>query len=341
MRAAVVGVLLGVAVASLQLPTTRLSPANGVLNEPFRARSLNHLIEQQRLVKELSDGRILIEDDGRKFLGDLQSGLVVPLSDVGSGTLVSLTGDSSIVAYPGEWKFLVGTRIVGVLPLTNPIVSYAKENMAGLRGADSKGFIYLMIGQIKRGDSFPVMRIDRATGERDVMTKLWPGRQLHGAVCVNYERDVIAADGWIAVLRANPYRVDWLSPNRQWTLGAPIPTPAVRVTAAEKQVYLAWEGKDRKQLPQVPANELEWPETMCPWHSGYEPLATLDGKVVVYRVPTTGGPATRYDVVNHRGQLERQFVMAANEAIIGFGRASVYVVTTDGGTQKISRHPWP
>lgn len=78
---------------------------------------------------------------------------------------------------------------------------------------------------------------------------------------------------------------------------------------------------------------------MCPWIGGYGPILTPDDKLLVYRVPTTQAPATRYDVVNRRGQVERQIALPESDAILGFGRKSVFVVTTKGEEQTIRRHP--
>ncbi len=81
---------------------------------------------------------------------------------------------------------------------------------------------------------------------------------------------------------------------------------------------------------------------MPPWTIGYEPVASPDGKLLVYRVPTADFPDTRYDVINRRGELERQVTMTANEKILGFGAKSVYVtVTAKDGGQNVERHPWP
>ena len=84
-----------------------------------------------------------------------------------------------------------------------------------------------------------------------------------------------------------------------------------------------------------------WPATVCPWVGWYAPIPTPDGKLVVYRVPTSEAPGTRYDVIDRQGRVERQIAMPASEAILGFGGKSVYVVTTENDTQTISRHPWP
>lgn len=122
--------------------------------------------------------------------------------------------------------------------------------------------------------------------------------------------------------------------------GPPIPTRAVAVTDAEKRTYHAWEGRDRDRIfPDMELKDIEWPKTMCPWHAGYQPMEMPDGRVMIFRVPNTAMPATRYDVINRRGVVERQIAMAPNAAIIGFGKRSVYVRTIDGAIATVSRHP--
>jgi hypothetical protein len=52
-------------------------------------------------------------------------------------------------------------------------------------------------------------------------------------------------------------------------------------------------------------------------------------------------PETRYDIVNRRGVLDGQLVLAPNEHIVGFGATSMYVaVSNDDGIQHLERHPW-
>jgi hypothetical protein len=75
---------------------------------------------------------------------------------------------------------------------------------------------------------------------------------------------------------------------------------------------------------------------------GFSPIASTDGKLLVLRTPSVDFPDTRYDVINHRGELERQLLLAPNEKVIGFGAKSVYVsVTAKDGKQSVERHPWP
>jgi hypothetical protein len=98
----------------------------------------------------------------------------------------------------------------------------------------------------------------------------------------------------------------------------------------------------RGQTPQSPSTISNWPDAVAPWTVGWPPIASPDGKLLVLRTPTADSPETRYDVINRRGELERQVTMPANEHILGFGAKSVYVaVTSRDGTQLVQRHPWP
>jgi len=70
-------------------------------------------------------------------------------------------------------------------------------------------------------------------------------------------------------------------------------------------------------------------------------MATPDGKLLVYRVPTSSTPATRYDVIDRSGRVERQLVLPSSDIIRGFGEKSAYVVTSDSLYHTVKRHPWP
>lgn len=49
----------------------------------------------------------------------------------------------------------------------------------------------------------------------------------------------------------------------------------------------------------------------------------------------------RYDVVDREGRLDAILILPPNEAVVGFGRSSVYVVeTSELDLQRLRRHPW-
>ncbi len=67
-----------------------------------------------------------------------------------------------------------------------------------------------------------------------------------------------------------------------------------------------------------------------------------EGRLVVRRAPDLRVLENRYDLVDREGRLEATLILPANEAIVGFGRNSVYLVETDEfDLQTLRRHPWP
>ena len=67
------------------------------------------------------------------------------------------------------------------------------------------------------------------------------------------EEPILFPDGWVAIARIDPYRVDWRSPDGQWTHGAPLPFTTVRLDAREREAF-ARSHRWARGLP-------TWPET--------------------------------------------------------------------------------
>lgn len=334
-------VVLCASIAHAQAREIRLAPPSEKLSEEFPTSPLNRMLEGPRNMKELVDGRVIFQDVRKVYVADFAANRTSTLNGVQpGGTLIPLSGDSSLYSTDRAWLFLSGINVVGSLQESNPIVAMWKLP-ATLTAADNRGNVYMRVPSQSARDSLPVERIDRMTGARSIVARLFMERARRGAVCPIGEHFVVAPDGWVAVLRANPYRVDWQSPNGQWTRGDPIAYEHVRMDESGKRAYHDWESPDRGRMMSVPESEIEWPEFVCPFHLGYPPIATPDGKILVYRVPTRGPIITQYDVINRLGKIEAQLVMDANQAILGFGTRHVYVFNTSGKTQTISRHPWP
>ena len=105
------------------------------------------------------------------------------------------------------------------------------------------------------------------------------------------------------------------------------------MTRDEKVAALA-----RSDPPRQPEDVQDWPETVPPFLTGFV-MAGPDGRVWIRRTPTRNATGTDYDLVDRNGRLARRLRLAANEAIVGFGRAHAYVVATDDdGLQRLRRH---
>jgi hypothetical protein len=158
------------------------------------------------------------------------------------------------------------------------------------------------------------------------------------------DRALLFPDGWIAVVRLQPYRVDWRRPDGHWVRGPLLPFHPRRVTAQERVWAMTRAyGRALRDTEQLSG----WPEIVPPflsWNRGRAPvlLALPDGRLAIARTPTASDSTNRYDLVDRTGALTAVLRLPPYEAIVGFGARSVYVVATDeDDAQRLRRHPWP
>lgn len=145
-------------------------------------------------------------------------------------------------------------------------------------------------------------------------------------------------DGWLAIVRLDPLRVDWRRNDGVWIRGSELPVPDVPLDARQKQWYLRSTGRDDTMLSG--REDLVWPATIPPFRGTV--IAASDGRVILQRSRDADANYTRYLVVNRRATLDGEISLAAGQRILGFGAAFVVIATTDAdGLQHVSRHPWP
>lgn len=344
----------------------RLQPPDAKLDEEFTILGS---------VRELSDGRVILTDprEMRMVVADLRTGKVEPIGRTGDGPgeyrmpapVRALSGDSSFMAdlLGLRWLLLDGARIVATIPPDAPAILVT----GGLAlGADVNGFVLSTKGppprtgawEYGKGDSTASVRVARATGRADTVAWLRraPGR---GSMTVAADGRVVSSsasrqtltvgeeallftDGWLAVTRLEPYRVDWRAPDGRWIHGAPLPVPLIKLDDREKRASVERTARGSSQPARSPDTIKDWPATLPPYTAASPLTASLDGRLLVMRQRSADHPETRYDVVNRRGILEVVITMPENERILGFGARSVYVVVTDeDGIQRVRRHPWP
>ena len=163
------------------------------------------------------------------------------------------------------------------------------------------------------------------------------------------EEEELFTDGWLAIARLEPYRVDWRAPDGRFVRGPPLPVPVVKLDDREKKAYLDRNAKIIADLQKLPTERQasagreysEFPVTIPPFESN--PLvASADGRLFIRRTLSADHPETRYDVVNRRGLLEGQIALGKNERIVAVSTRSVYVVWKDeDDIERLRRHPWP
>ena len=326
-----------------QVPVIELKRPNGQLNSVFPREPLDETLHFRRTLQELNDGKVLISqaEGDQVILADFFKGTAEVQKAFPSGQLIALPADSTIIKRTTGWHFFSNLRGVGMLSPERTSRIFAADTET-IHAADNSGRL-LIESRPRSGDSIVVSFVDRTTGSRLPIARLWRGlptpQGVFRPVCKQTERFALAPDGWIAILRASPYRVDWRRPTGEWIRGNEIKSSTHPMTAEDRAEYLEWRNRERPALPRDSVRT--WPETTCAWVSGFVPQATPDGSVLVYRVPTSKIHSTMYDVINREGVLIRQLQLPSNEAIVAFGKASVYTVRTTSDGQRFFRYPWP
>lgn len=94
------------------------------------------------------------------------------------------------------------------------------------------------------------------------------------------EQSLLFPDGWIAVTRIEPYRVEWRSPGGGFVRGPPLPWEAPRSDAREKQAYL--ERLRRRAGPDAKLPDVPWADRLAPIRQNAL-LATPEGNLLILR----------------------------------------------------------
>jgi hypothetical protein len=323
-----------------------------------------------RAVRELSDGRVLITDNSsssRLVVADLAAGRVRELGRVGNGPgeyqnppdrLLALPDDSTLLtsgSRPPRWVILHRDQVIESVPMDSRAFLAASNAI----GADANGNVLAnrVIGTTKYDGPYTLqvnaaVRSNRRTGRVDTVATLrgdeMSNRQTGTAARpfmistqANYsvpEQAILFPDGWIAITRLAPYRVDWIAPDGKVTVGPDLGWKPVKVDDREKRAYTV-------RLSKQFGRPLD--HSRSPWAAFVPPIgvklpiASPDGSVVIPRSQWSGMEDVRYDVVDRKGTLLGQIVMADNERIVGFGKDGVYVAVADeDGIERLRKHPW-
>jgi len=352
------------AVEAQRVPSLTLRPATGTLAEEFTVITS---------IRELRDGRVLITDprEPRLVVADFGTGKVESISRKGRGPgeyelvapIKGLAGDSSLLPdmISRRWLLLDGAKVVSTLPPDSPVI----RAMRGyVDGADTLGHFIQHIGlpsragltMITERDSEAVVLFDRATGHADTIARVRPrpvrrerevdadGKTIRATsapvgVLLPEEGAVLFPDGWLAIARVDPFRVDWRRPDGSWVRGRSLDVPLVRMTSREREAFIR-RNRASGAIPSGAPNPA-LPPTIPPFPNRYALLPASDGRVVILRSKSAEMENTRYLVVNRNGGLQGELALPASDRIVGFGRGSVYIVTTDDdGIQRLRRHPW-
>jgi hypothetical protein len=239
--------------ASQTIPARVIAPRDAVLGEVFSGLALSP-------IRELRDGRVIVAENGspppRLMVADFQANTVTPIGRKGPGpdeyeiaaSMDALAGDSTLLrAGQYRWTVLDGARIATTSKPDDRAVLVARGIVLG---ADTLGFVLTYVPRRPGDDSISIALVSRQTGAMTAVARLAvraePGyppppdtqagriRPARGAWKAQ-EVAHLFPDGWVAIARLNPYRVDWRSPDGRWIFGSPLPVSIVNVDEREKR----------------------------------------------------------------------------------------------------------
>ena len=356
---------------------TSLGPATAKLAEEFSGLFS---------ARELSDGRVILTDnrENRIVIADFRANRVVPIGRSGNGPgeyvravqLHPLGGDSSLIVFSTamRWTVIDPRDSLSTLPSTMPVVTFMKQGI--VKGTDASGHLLTsrmpprQPGQLQ--DTSFLLLVTRATMKVDTLARVHGGRSpvpqsmaeidARGELLPAYpvaDMSALALDGWVVVVRNNPYRVEWRAPDGRWTKGATIPDPVIKLDDREKNAFLEARRPRANTTPITmgpgtmapgtgygppppPPRWGYWPEVVPAFTIRSSILVTRHGEVLVQRTPTAALSTPLFDVIDRQGVRQYQLQLPANQRILGFGNGSVYVVTKDNDDiETVSRHAWP
>ncbi len=355
------------ATASAQSRQSLLPPSDSI-GEPF-----SHVGS----LRELSSGRLLVADfkESRLRLTDFDAGRVQDVGRVGSGPdeypavrpLFARGDDSTLMIdrTARRWLLLHRDSILGLVSTADRAFAATKGNVLF---ANARGEYLSTVGRplgspVRPGagelwrDTLDLALYSFLRTERiDTVSTLLsaPRRTSAGEVASDGrprsirfdfpvlrvgEQVLLTRDGWIAIARLDPYRIDWRRPDGRWVAGAVIELVHVPIDRREREFVRARAERAGGRSGE-PRDDALWPSALPPFENS-PMLEAPDGTVLVARLPSARAPERRYDHVDRAGRRLRQFVMAENRRIVGFGRDAVYTVRVDDdGLEWLFKHPW-
>ena len=330
-------------------------------------------------VSELRDGRTLVIDWSERTLSVVSWSPVSvhAMGRTGDGPgeyrspreLLALGNDSTLVTdyQNGKWYVAHRDRLVSALDRSQPM---PRDWGPILSGADTLGHLLVLLGARfpdvrARGrgpnayaDSLVVVLVNRGSGKVDSIAYVRGGfrgiarttKTVAGSV-VHYslinplavgDQAVLFPDGWIAIVYASPYRVEWRSPGGGIVRGDPLPDAKVRVDERVKAQVIADRWPPSPNTPEWRPDEFPgWPAVLPPFLE-YALLALPDGRVAVKKLTVGAGRPVRYDIVDRQGRLSGVLELKRRERLVGVGKGAVYSVFTDTeGSEILRRHAWP
>jgi hypothetical protein len=367
--------VLGSSVVHAQVRSVTIGPATARFAEPFsQVVAVREQSNGEVLVLDGIDLKILrvnLRSGASATVGRSGRGpgeYTLPLS------LLAWRGDSTLaVDMTGGGRALLITS-AGASGSSLPMARSLEGRPLFMRPdvrTDSLGRIYELVmrnpsaGAAEQG----VRRVDRGSGRQDTLGQLslrmrsplvrppsggsapraagassggMEVRRAGGAPPPFFSIDqwAVAADGRIAFVTVNPYRVSYINADGSRVEGPEIAFTPVPISDGLKAEWreamsqpvpaIMSSGQGQMSAGRMPSRFVEpeeWPRELPPFLRNALRFAP-DGMLLIERAMPAGSPQT-FDVVDARGQLTTRVTLPPRTRLVGFGKDGVYTVRID------------
>ena len=321
---------------------------------------------------ELPDGRIVVSDAKTPavLLIDPVSGAVRTLGSVGAnqdqyvrpGGLYAGTDGGALLLDRAQLRVTAISR-AGVLGRTYSIavkgVTGGSDADVDLQRIDHRGFSYFAERNFFGASgtsrpSWPLVRFDPIKQLKEKIadlnqgetTAVTEGNMTRSSAVIGSPADGygVAPDGRVAVVRGDPYRVDWFGVDGKVTRGPEITYDPVPMTDADRAAHKASAGRGASVSVSggsggsLSGIEPRFAATKAPFSPG-DIVVSPDAHVWVMRSRAAAAVDVVYDVFDARGQRVDRLVFPAGSRVVGFGAGSVYIrETAPGGSVTLKKY---
>lgn len=317
--------------------------------------------------RELPDGRVLLTDfrEPAVYVVDLRRRTRTKLGRTGAGPneyrqpggIYSGPGDTLFVLDRGQPRVLLvnsAGAIVGMRSVELRGTSSSSDQDLDFKRVDANARAYFAgersLRSLARGEApqpTPLLRLEPASQRLDTVTTLQPpetrilsaeGNMIRSRTVVFSPQDGwgLAPDGRVAVVRAQPYRIEWISPDGRVTRGPEVAFQAVPVTDADREAFEEQLGSGSPGVAQrgqrvattATSSATLFAATKPPFNHE-EVVVAPDGRVFVMRYLPANAKRVVYDVFDERGARADRIELPERSRIIGFGANAIYVAERD------------
>jgi sugar lactone lactonase YvrE len=322
---------------------------------------------------ELADGRVVISDmrGPAVWTVDPKTGALAKLGSPGAGpdqyvqpggfyqgangaTLLLDRAQARVMLISPQGEF------AGTYSVARKGVTSSSDEDRDRQRLDARGFVYFADRSAsppaRDGEprSMPLLRMEPKTQAIDVIAQLRlpEAKSMDMGNGMTISRGVVGSpgDGWgvtpdgrVAIVRGQPYRVDWITADGKLTQGTNVAFDPIPMTQADRDAHLASTAGKGPSVGMVGGGgggtpkgpETTFAATKAPFAPD-DVVVSADAQVWVRRSRPHGAASVVVDVFDDRGARIDRLELPDGARIVGFGRGAVYV-WAGGKLQKFAR----